>query len=98
MNLARFVEGGRRHLRHPRTGDVVIIDILSAHEPRQVRELIETSGASSARCRLNSPDFNRIESRWALWNKGPRAVAPRMALALRRTARRVRPCCQTASL
>lgn len=76
-----------RHLRH---GDVVVMDNLPAHKARQVRELIETAAATLRFLPPYSHDLNPIEAGWALIKKRIRAVAPRTATVLRRTAQRAR--------
>jgi transposase len=91
MNRARFIQWVRRHLvRHLRRGDVVVLDNLPAHKARQVRELIEQAGATLRFLPPYSHDFNPIEAAWALIKKRIRAVAPRTAPTLRRTAQRAR--------
>jgi len=91
MNRERFVQWVRRHLvRHLRRGDVVVMDNLPAHKARQVRELIESAGATLRFLPPYSHDFNPIEPGWALIKKRIRAVAPRTAPTLRRTAQRAR--------
>jgi transposase len=91
MNRARFIQGVRRHLvRHLRRGDVVVMDNLPAHKARQVRELIEAAGATLRFLPPYSHDLNPIEAAWGLIKKRMRAVAPRTAATLRRTAQRAR--------
>jgi transposase len=91
MNRARFICWVRRHLvRHLRRGDIVVMDNLPAHKARQVRELIEHAGAMLRFLPPYSHDFNPIEAAWALIKKRIRAVAPRTAAMLRRTAQRAR--------
>jgi transposase len=77
-------------VRHLRQGDVVILDNLPAHKARQVRDLIEQAGATLRFLPPYSHDFNPIEAAWALIKKRIRAVAPRTAPTLRRTAQRAR--------
>jgi transposase len=87
----RFVTWVRRRLlRHLRRGDVVVMDNLAAHKARQVRELIEATGATVRYLPPYSHDYNPIEAAWALIKKRLRAVAPRTGRALRITAQRAR--------
>jgi transposase len=91
MNRPRFVQWVCRHLvRHLRRGDVVVMDNLPAHKARQSRKLIETAGATLRLLPPYSHDFNPIEAAWGLIKKRIRAVAPRTAFTLRRTARHAR--------
>jgi len=91
MNAARFEEWVRRRLvPRLRRGDIVVLDNLSAHKARPVRDLIEQAGATVRFLPPYSYDFNPIESGWALIKKRIRAVAPRTAHALRTTAQRAR--------
>jgi transposase len=48
-----------------RTGDVVVLDRLSAHKTERVRDLIEARGARLAFLPPYSPDFNPIEHAWS---------------------------------
>jgi transposase len=43
-------------------GDIVIMDNLSAHKSRQVRDAIEAAGAQLLYLPPYSPDFNPIEN------------------------------------
>ena len=91
MNTARFEEWVRRRLvPRLRRGDIVVLDNLSAHKARPVRDLIAQAGATVRFLPPYSYDFNPIESGWALIKKRIRAVAPRTAQALRTTAQRAR--------
>ena len=47
------------------TGQVVILDNLSAHKPARVRELIECRGCQLIYLPSYSPDFNPIEEAFA---------------------------------
>ena len=47
------------------TGQVVILDNLSAHKPTRVRELIEERGCELIYLPAYSPDFNPIEEAFA---------------------------------
>jgi transposase len=91
INTPRFVTWVRRRLvPRLRPGDIVVLDNLAAHKTRTVRELIEGAGAEVHFLPPYSYDFNPIESGWALLKKRIRAVAPRTADHLRRTAQRAR--------
>jgi transposase len=48
-----------------RRGDTVVLDNLSAHKARQVRELVEGSGARLLYLPPYSPDLNPIEQCWS---------------------------------
>jgi transposase len=52
-------------VRSLRPGDVVIMDNLSSHKGRRVRDLIEVAGASLLYLPPYSPDFNPIENAFA---------------------------------
>jgi transposase len=80
----------RRLVRHLRRGDIVLMDNLSAHLARPVRELIEAAGATVRHLPPYSHDYNPIEAAWALIKKRIRTVAPRTGRALRVTAQRAR--------
>ena len=67
-----------------------VLDNLSAHKTRAVREAIERAGATVRFLPPYSYDFNPIESGWALIKKRIRSAAPRTAEALRRAAQRAR--------
>jgi transposase len=47
------------------TGDIVVMDNLSAHKAQRVRELIEARGARLVYLPPYSPDFNPIERCWS---------------------------------
>ena len=81
---------GRRLVPQLRPGDIVVLDNLGAHKTPRVRTLIEAAGATLHFRPPYSPDFNPIEAGWALIKKRIRAVAPRSAALLRRTAQRAR--------
>ena len=62
-----------------RPGDVVIMDTLSSHKRRSVREMIEANGAELRFLPPYSPDFNPIEMAFArlkalLRNAGKRTI------------------------
>ena len=91
MNKERFTEWVRTKLAprlHP--GQIVILDNLRAHHACRVRELIEARGAELKFLPPYSPDYNPIESCWALLKKELRRCAVRAKDALRRNARRAR--------
>lgn len=91
MTTRRFVTWVRgRLVRHLRRGDSVLMDKLSAHLARQVRDLIEAAGATVRHRPPYSHDYNPIEAAWALIKKRIRTVAPRTGRALRVTAQRAR--------
>ena len=72
------------------SSDVVIMDNAQAHHDPRVREVIEKVGARLEYLPPYSPDFNPIESGWALVKKCIKALAPRDRVALRRAAHRGR--------
>jgi len=74
-------------LRH---GDVIVMDNLSAHHDPRVLELCQSRGVEVLYLPPYSPDFNPIESAWALQKQFVRRHAPRSKEALRRVARRAR--------
>jgi transposase len=91
VNTARFIDWvGRRLVPRLRPDDIVVLDNLAAHKAPRVRTLIEQTGAALCFLPPYSPDFNPIESGWALIKKRIRAVAPRSGPLLRVTAQRVR--------
>jgi len=48
-----------------KTGDIVVMDNLSAHKSQQVRELIKSVGAELWYLPAYSPDLNPIEKMWS---------------------------------
>jgi transposase len=58
-------------------GDLVVMDNLSAHKVKGVRELIEASGAELVYLPPYSPDFNPIEKAWAKLKQLLRAAKAR---------------------
>ena len=46
-------------------GDIVILDNLSAHKSKKIRELIESVGAELWYLPTYSPDLNPIENMWS---------------------------------
>jgi transposase len=65
-----------------RTGDVVVMDNLSAHKLPQVRQAIESAGASVLYLPPYSPDFNPIEMIWSKVKRLLRSIAARTVDAL----------------
>jgi len=63
-------------------GDVVVMDNLSAHKVKGVRELIEATGAELLYLPPYSPDFNPIEKSWSKLKQLLRAAKARTAEAL----------------
>jgi transposase len=74
-------------LRH---GDVLVMDNLQAHHDPRVIDLCASRGVEVLYLPPYSPDFNPIESGWALQKQFVRRHAPRSKEALRRVARRAR--------
>jgi transposase len=73
-----------------RRGDVLVMDNLAAHHDRRVLQLCAARGIEVMYLPPYSPDFNPIESAWALQKQFVRRHAPRDKAALRRIARRAR--------
>ena len=73
-----------------RVGDVLVMDNLAAHHDRRVVEVCAARGVDVLYLPPYSPDFNPIESAWALQKQFVRRHAPRVREALRRIARRAR--------
>lgn len=71
-------------------GDVLVMDNLAAHKDPRVVELCARRGVEVLYLPPYSPDFNPIESAWALQKQFVRRHAPRTKDALRRIARRAR--------
>jgi transposase len=65
-----------------RGGDVVILDNLSSHKRRRVRELIEAAGARLVFLPPYSPDLNPIELIFAKVKQSLRTLARRSRAAL----------------
>jgi transposase len=63
-------------------GDVVILDNLSAHKVRGVRELIEARGTELLYLPPYSPDLNPIEKAWSKLKQLLRAAKARTAEVL----------------
>jgi transposase len=90
-NRDRFVRWLRRKLLPKlRRGDVLVMDNLSAHHDPRVVALSAERGVRVLYMSPHSPDFNPIESGWALQKQYVRKHAPRNHDALRRIARRAR--------
>lgn len=70
--------------------DVLVLDNLKAHKDARVVPLCAAAGVRVIYLPPYSPDFNPIESGWALQKQHVRRHAPRNAEALRRVARRAR--------
>ena len=69
-----------------RSGDLVIMDNLSAHKVAGVREAIEACGAELLYLPPYSPDFNPIENAFAKFKAHVRKVAARTFEALEMAA------------
>jgi transposase len=65
-----------------RSGDVVIMDNLSSHKRRRIRELIESTGAHLVFLPPYSPDLNPIEMIFAKVKQSLRSLACRTREAL----------------
>ena len=63
-------------------GDIVVMDNLSAHKSRRVRELIEACGAQLEYLPPYSPDLNPIELCWSKVKAALRAAKAKTADAL----------------
>ena len=91
MNKERFVAWLRRKLLpRLRPKDVLCLDNLSAHKDPRVLRVCAERGVDVLYLPPYSPDFNPIESGWALQKQHVRKCAPRSSAALRRVARRAR--------
>lgn len=73
-----------------RPGDVVVMDNLRAHHDERIRPLAAARSCEVRYLPPYSPDFNPIESAWALQKQFVRRCAPRDPSSLRRVARRAR--------
>jgi transposase len=71
-------------------GDVVVMDNLAAHKDKGIATMAKLRGIEVRYLPPYSPDFNPIESAWALLKQHVRRCAPRDPIALRRVARRGR--------
>ena len=63
-------------------GDIVVMDNLSSHKVRGVRETIEAVGAEVWYLPSYSPDFNPIEQMWSKVKSVLRSLARRTTKAL----------------
>lgn len=90
-NKDRFVAWLRTKLLPKlRPGDVLVMDNLAAHHDGRVEAACADRGVRVIYLPPYSPDFNPIESGWALQKQHVRRVAPRHPVHLRRVARRAR--------
>ena len=90
-NKDRFVAWVKRKLLPKlKRGDVVVMDNLRAHHDPRVEPACTARGVRVIYLPPYSPDFNPIESGWALQKQYVRRIAPRHPIALRRVARRAR--------
>lgn len=77
-------------------GDIVVMDNLSSHKVRGVREAIEAAGAKLWYLPSYSPDLNPIEKTWSKVKSILRSITPKttnqlyraIGQALRRVTRR----------
>lgn len=91
MNAQRFAEWIRTKLApRLRSGQIVVLDNLRAHHTSAARYYVEQAGAELRFLPPYSPDFNPIESCWALVKKELRRRAERLAHRLRSAARTAR--------
>ena len=78
MNGEMFLAWVRQGLAPTlRPGDVVILDNLSTHKIRGVREALEAARARLLYLPPYSPDFNPIEPMWSKIKQLRRSHAPR---------------------
>jgi transposase len=90
-NKDRFVKWLKAKLLPKlRRGDVIVMDNLNAHHDPRVVPACAARGIRVIYLPPYSPDFNPIESGWALQKQYVRRVAPREPHTLRRVARRAR--------
>lgn len=90
-NADRFVDWlTKRLLPKLQRGDVLVMDNLRAHHDPRVADACARVGVELLYQPPYSPDFNPIESAWALQKQYVRKCAPRSADALVRVARRAR--------
>lgn len=64
-------------------GDVLVVDNLSAHKTRAVREALKAAGVTPLYLPRYSPEFTPIELCWAVVKRRLRAVGARTREALR---------------
>jgi transposase len=90
-NKDRFVKWLKTKLLPKlRRGDVIVMDNLRAHHDPRVAPACAARGIRVIYLPPYSPDFNPIESGWALQKQYVRRLAPRHPDTLRRVARRAR--------
>jgi transposase len=88
MNGEMFVAWVRQGLAPTlRPGELVILDNLSTHKIRGVRETLEAAGARLLYLPPYSPDFNPIEPMWSKIKQVLRSYAPRTEDELLRAAK-----------
>jgi transposase len=88
MNGEMFLAWVRQGLApRLRPADVVILDNLSTHKIRGVREAIEAAGARLLYLPPYSPDFNPIEPMWSKIKQILRSHAPRTEQELLQAAK-----------
>ena len=88
MNGEMFLAWVRQGLAPTlRPGDVVILDNLSTHKIRGVREALEAARARLLYLPPYSPDFNPIEPMWSKIKQSLRSHAPRTEEELLRAAK-----------
>lgn len=74
-----------------RPGDVVVMDNLSSHKSKEVRQRIEQAGAKLLYLPPYSPDLNPIEKAWAKLKQLLRSTQARTAEALQQAISRLLP-------
>jgi transposase len=91
VNKDRFVTWlATKLLPKLRCGDVLVMDNLSAHHDARIAAACQLRSVRLIYLPPYSPDFNPIESGWALQKQFVRRHAPRQPDVLRRIARRAR--------
>jgi len=91
MNRKRFIKWVRTKLAPTLApGDIVVLDNLRAHHNKIVHQLVRKRGARLKFLPPYSPDFNPIESCWALLKKRLRKMAVRAKDLLPKAARQAR--------
>ena len=68
-------------LRRTKPDAILVMDNLSAHKTKAVRELLERSGVACRYLPPYSPDLNPIELAWAAVKARPRTAAARTGAA-----------------
>jgi len=90
-NADRFVDWlATKLLPKLKSGDVLVMDNLKAHHDLRVEVLCRRHEVRLIYLPPYSPDYNPIESGWALQKQFVRKHAPRNSQTLRRVARRAR--------